>query len=366
MTNSFCYAGGGTWPTVQALITFLTTNIFAHAATIYLVPGSDASLTVVTVFQALLLPVNAGDFAIHAISRYVRRLRKRQIGVMNAIGGFTFEDAATAGAIAISVPLRFAPLLQGRWDSVTDQQRLVMLDNEEFWHGEDWGPRGNPGGLPFDVSAKEFRYIPYILPPTTKFPGYANYKISPQSSALPKVIAIIQLVLSVRSIYLKYDSSIVAFGLSSPFLVVVPYLLMTLVNLLANTLVGSYTQVVVLPMEEDNFPKPNQVYIGGWLNEEAGRIVALLPDDEPPAGDASSTVQTKDVVEEGSSTHLPARDIIPTVNTRPRSHTENSSNAEAEDSTEKNPTVVEKIEAAVPEIAKIPRRRPYEGLSLVT
>lgn len=310
--HGFCSGGGGIWPAVQALIAFLTTNIIAHAATIYLPPGSDTSLSVFTVFQALLLPVNAGDYAFHAIGRWIRRFKKGQIkGLSSAFGGFKFEDAATAGAIAISVPLKFVPLLHGRWDAISSQQKLVMLDNEKFSHHENWGFRGSPGGLPFKISDKFFRYVPYILPSTTEFlpptaevAGYSNYRISPQSNMLPKIIAIIQLVLSGRSLYLKYHTSILTIGLSSPFLVVVPYLLMTLVNLLANTLVGSYTQIIVLPMAEDQLPKPNQVYIGCWPNEDSERVIALVPKE------ISSDTHENDVAEAAPAAHSSSTSLL--------------------------------------------------------
>jgi hypothetical protein len=277
----FCGGGDELWGAVQALIAFLVTNILAHAASIYLANGSDVLLSTWSVFHALLLPVNAGDRAFHAIGRWITKLRKGQINILNMFGGFTFEDAATSGAIAIAVPLEFVPLVQGRWDSISpDHQRLVMLDNEEFWHGENWGFRGHPGGLPFKISDKFSRYTPFVLPPTTRFKKYQNYKISPQSSFLSQVIAVFQLFLSGRSLYIKYYSSIRSNGLASPYLVVIPYLFMTLVNLVAITLVGSYTQIVVLPMEETRLPKRNQVYIGGWPNEAAIRVIALVEEQE--------------------------------------------------------------------------------------
>ena len=276
--SGFCSEKGGIWPVVQALLTFLTTNIFAHAATLYLPPGADLSLTVFSVFQAILLPVSAGDYALHVLGRYGRRVWKSQIPISDIFGGFKFEDAATAGAIAISVPLKFVPLLQGRWDSIIhSRQHLVMLDNEDFWHREVWTVEAHQNKLPFTVNGKFYRYVPFLLPPTTKFDGYKNYKISPQSNWLPGIIAVTQLILSGRSLYLTYRGSIQTFGLSSPYLVVVPYLLMTFINLLANVLVGSYAQIVVLPMKAARVPQPNQVLIASRRGEKASRIISLIP-----------------------------------------------------------------------------------------
>lgn len=295
-TNSFCAAGGGVWSATQALIVFLVTNIIAHAATIYLANGSDAWLAVKSVFQALLLPVNAGDQALNAVSRWGRRLITGHLGIKSALGGFTFEDAATAGAIAISVPLEFVPILHGRWDAVNEHQRIVMLDNKEFWNDEDWSYRASPGGLPFRISDKYPRYVPYILPPTTRFPGYKKYKIAPQSSILPQIIAVIQVILSSRQLYLKYYTSIRMNGLSSPFVVVIPYLFMSLVNLIANTLVGSYAQITMLPMAQERIPEKNEVYIGNWQGDDVVRIIAIGSSQENIATPSTPVAQRRSSV----------------------------------------------------------------------
>jgi len=302
--TGFCSTKDGLWPAVQALIAFLTTNIFAHAATLYLAPGADLSLIVFSAFQAILLPVSAGDYATHVLGRYCRRLRKWQIPFSNIFGGFKFEDAATAGAIAISVPLKFVPLLQGRWDSIVhNRQHLVMLDNEDFWHREVWAVEAPQNKLPFTVNGKFYRYVPFLLPPTTKFTGYKEYKISPQSNWLPGIIAVIQLFLSGRSLYNKHRTSLQTFGLSSPYLVVVPYLLMTCINLLANILVGSYAQIVVLPMKAARIPQPNQVLIASREGETGSRVISLIPKQSSATAGSLSRPSNKNE-KENSKVHV--------------------------------------------------------------
>ena len=263
-STGLCSSRGGIWPAVQGLLGFLVTNIFAHAATIYLAPGTDLEKTIWMVYQALLLPVKAGDGAFHALGRWW--LRRNTLDIFHLFGGYSFEDAATAGAIAVSIPLRFAPLLHGRWDSV-EHQRLVMLDNKEFWHSDDADYHSIGNETPFKISNRSSRFVPFILPSRTKFPNYKDYQVSPQSSGLVYTVAVIQLVLSIRQIYQQHNNSIEANGLSSPFLVVVPYMVMTFVNLMANMFVGSYTQIIVLPMEKETLPEDrndNQVFIGSW------------------------------------------------------------------------------------------------------
>jgi hypothetical protein len=87
----------------------------------------------------------------------------------------------------------------------------------------------------------------YVLPPTTSFAPERRFTISPSSAVLPQLIAIIQLVLSGRQLYLNYSSSIATNGLASPYLAVIPYMVMTIVNAVANAVVGSYPHIIVLP-----------------------------------------------------------------------------------------------------------------------
>jgi len=85
------------------------------------------------------------------------------------------------------------------------------------------------------------------LPPIATFTFSPNvpYLVNRSSNVLSQIIAIFQLssvVLQLRHIH--QDPR-----LASPYLVVIPYLLMTLVNFIANAVVGSYPQVVILPIE---------------------------------------------------------------------------------------------------------------------
>jgi hypothetical protein len=279
---SFCASEGGAWPAFQALVAFMVTNIFAHAATIYVTNGSDPTLTFWSVFCALLAPVYAGDRAFHAIGRWCRHVRKgKGFTIRFAFGSYTFENAATSGALAIPVPLVFAPLLQGRWDSVKDRQRIVMLDNSKFQvNRDDQIIRAHLDGMGFKIQGKFPRYMPYILPPETCFPGYLNYRLSPQSTTLPLVIAVLQVFLSARQLYIKYDSSIRSQGLSSPYLVVTTYLLMSIVNLVANTLLGSYPQITVLPMDKENVSEINEAFLVSSKGGKIPRIIAQASHEE--------------------------------------------------------------------------------------
>jgi hypothetical protein len=164
-----------------------------------------------------------------------------------------------------------------------------MLDNAKYWHnGIKVARHDNLPHFPFRASERFPCYVPFVLPPDTRFPGYGDYRISPQSNSLAKVIAVIQVVLAGRQLYRTYDTSIRTRGISSPYVVVIPYL-MSLVNLIANTLVGSYTQVIALLMKKDTPPNTNEVFIGRWRTGPH-RVIACVH-DIPRTPDAGSDPQ---------------------------------------------------------------------------
>jgi len=272
---SFCQEGGGLWPAFQALVTFLVTNIFAHAATIHLPSGLNSTSTILAIINSIFLPVFAGDRAFHSINRWGARLFTGKMAIGDVLGGATLEDGATSGVIVVCVPLRFAPILCGRWSRVTTDQNTTTLGNAIFW-------QPNPNlKLPFKVDGKFQKYVPFVLPPTTRFPGYRNFRISPSAAGLGQIVGVVQIVLSSRQLYLNYSDSLLTDGLSSPYVSVIPYILMSTVNLVTNTLVGSYTQVTVLPMARDTLPKDNEVFIAGSGADEYPLHVFALPENTP-------------------------------------------------------------------------------------
>jgi hypothetical protein len=278
--GSFCPDGGGAWPAIQAFVTFLVTNVIAHAATIHFPSGLDSASKILAIIYSIFLPVFAGDRAFHSINRWGARLFSGKLGIGDAFGGSTLEDGATSGVIAICVPLEFAPILCGRWSRLDTNIYITMLDNALFW------PQGTPSTpqLPFtEVGGRFQRYVPFVLPSTTRFPKYQNYRIAPSSAGLGNIVGVVQMFLSGRSLYLNYSSSILKDGLSSPYISVVPYILMTLVNLIANTLVGTYTQVTMLPMAHDTIPPDNEVLIAGsGTNEYTLRVYAVRQNTAAP------------------------------------------------------------------------------------
>lgn len=292
MSNStatpFCAAAGGTWPAVQALIAFLITNIFAHAATIRLPPGANTRHILRIVFGTFLHPIYGGSLTFDALHRWLTRFKGQSLTLRKffsiAFPGDSFEGAATAGALAILVPLRYAPLLYGRWEVVRPAQNTLMLDNFAFCEEDLYDSPENYGSLRFNekTTAMFRRFVPFVLPPTTQFRHYKRFKISATSNILSQLIALVQVFFSARQLYLNYHSSVLQDGLSSPYVVVIPYLLMSLVNLITNSLVGSYSHVTLLPMVTklpDPNRDPNRVFIKD--DDQTPEVVTVSRDERP-------------------------------------------------------------------------------------
>jgi len=289
----FCPNGGGAWVATQMWIAFLVTNILAHAATIRPSAGSNTGSTVRRVIATIFIPVTAGDSAFRALGRWLVWFYR---GVpppgfrQGLLRDDSLQAAATSGAVAICIPFQFAPLLAGRWELVEGDRMAVWLDDTTYFWGATATAQDFPKGL--KPLGRFPRYIPFVLPPNVQLlsPKLEKTKIPPESSALSSIIAIVQIVLSIRDLYNNYRSSVVVKGLSSPYLVVIPYFLMSFVNFVACIFVGSYRRVSVLRMKDDIKENFNELYIvdcprekcSGKKNSERHQVVLAIRNERPP------------------------------------------------------------------------------------
>ena len=260
--SGFCPSG--LWPAVQSLVAFLATNVFAHAASIHLPPGTDARVAVISIISAIITPFALGSNAFGVIDRARRRFSfrlKKARGVKGKMkvllnplfAGDALENAVVAGALAIRIPAEYKGLTRS-WTRVNSGQRLISPAPWGYTDTRLVATRDRlrlsgyllPDWLQFDDGCED---LFVILPPTTTFKNIeqTKYVIIPTSNILRQIIAVLQLVLSSRQLYLNYDTSVTIQGLSSAYLCVIPYLLMTLINFIANAVAGSYPQVIVLP-----------------------------------------------------------------------------------------------------------------------
>jgi hypothetical protein len=315
--------GGGAWAAAQALIAFLVANILAHAATIRIRAGSKTASIVRHVIAAILLPVTAGDYAFRALGRWATWMfrhrdpgpsLKQAVKQKEFIRGDTLIDAVTAGAVAICVPMHLAPLLVGRWEMAKRKRIIVMLDDSTHF----WGKDEKPGiHSEIKVVASFSEYVPFILPPDVQFVRGVDgdqllrgsegksRRIVPDSGVLSGIVAVAQIILGVRELYRNYSSSVQVYGLGSPYLVVIPYFLMSFVNLLAGILVGSYSRITMLNPKGKNLGRSKPAYIIECTRLECRSyishcsvLVTSKPEGQTPA-ETCSQVRVKSGVSDG-------------------------------------------------------------------
>jgi hypothetical protein len=144
------------------------------------------------------------------------------------------HDAISAGAMAIRVPKRFAKFLDYGpfgWTRVSQDTPVSEFGADEF---NDVVP-----GVDTVICS---------LPPLSRItPGRATPPLFPTSNKLNTAFAILQLAYSVAQAYMQYEILIRVQGLSSPYLIAIPYLYMSFINMIANLVQGSYTHITVIP-----------------------------------------------------------------------------------------------------------------------
>ena len=223
---------------------FFGANILAHAATIHPRTGATKSNTFRRMMLMLVAPITAGTVATHAIVTFVLGIKSHGWKWAHFLGGAEkLQDAVPAGAVAILVPKDLAPVVAGRWKLVGSERHSLYLNNERT---------DNPREpyVPADDT-----YLEFILPPQSRLPGYTKHKFYPSSSFANELIAVIQLIYGVYQLVSQYGPEIQIMGLSSPYICAIPYLFMSLINLLANILMESYSHIIVLPPQIQRSPQ---------------------------------------------------------------------------------------------------------------
>jgi len=233
---------------------FFGANIFAHAATIHQRTGATKFNSFQRMCLMLVAPITAGAVAMYAIVTFI-------LGVKNCGIKWTLflsskeglEDAVPAGGVGIMIPRELAHVVAGRWKVVGSERHSLLLDHEKI-HSESREPHIPEPGT----------YLQFILPPQSRLPGYRNYKFYPSSSFANEFIAVVQLIYGIYQLVSQYGGSIQVMGLSSPYVFAIPYLFMSLVNLVANMLMPGFTHIAILPPKgpepiHSNVEKPKRL-----------------------------------------------------------------------------------------------------------
>ena len=85
--------------------------------------------------------------------------------------------------------------------------------------------------------------------------------IFPASNKLNITFAILQLAYLAAQAYLQYEFTIHRQGLSSPYLIAIPYLYMSFINMIANLVQGSYTHITIIPPHPSSINTSNTISV---------------------------------------------------------------------------------------------------------
>jgi hypothetical protein len=222
---------------------FFAINIFGHAATVHLWSGDGTSTAIRSMFWMIMCPIRAGLSSFHHLLTFFHRLgRKRCRDIFSPT---SIQDSIISGAVAIIVPPRFQHLIKGVWDRPelhhlyqTTYQKCVFTS-----------------GLPC-TPTHPLRPHVFTLPPNST--AHLTGVHYPSSGVAQALFGLLQLGYGAYQVYTEYATSSINRGLSSPYIVAVPYLFMSAVNLTANALVRPYTHIIVLTPKEYDFELDNR------------------------------------------------------------------------------------------------------------
>lgn len=228
---------------VWDILVFFAVNVLAHCLTMRDYPGQLLSATLWRSCRMAISPVTAGRESFEILEIFTKSAVKRwsqgdctaaamqgysRFHHWAAYGGYYSIDAAIRSqAVAICVPEHYLEEVKRRspWIQVTaDSQKSVFMN----------------GTTP---TKDELDRI-YLVPSCAH--TVIAREIIPQGTGPKNAISLFQLVYTSFQLFYSDWSTIKKDGLSSPYVVAVPYLAMSSLNLLVNCLVASYTCVTIL------------------------------------------------------------------------------------------------------------------------
>src|SRR5579859_6885630 len=234
-------------PLIHVILSFLTVCVL-HVTTRHAPLPESFSVSLRHIIEMLLSPVSgtiASTISICNIFAALTTKRRNRSGAARQLA-----DAISAGAIVIQIPRRFLSMLNEHcsWRPLSHQ----ISDQQIFWqtdqrNGANAPPRNTHYGITStarDVFSEE--PMLYSLPPTSRITCNTLVQVFRSSNKIVIAVTLLQLIYTAFKVYIQYGMLIRDRGLSTPFLVAIPYLYMSFVNLIANLVQGSYTHVTTI------------------------------------------------------------------------------------------------------------------------
>jgi hypothetical protein len=207
---------------ISNVIVLLVGTFSLHVMTAHVATPESSRTVAARVVSMTLSPITAGIASFNTI--FVSLLR-----VLRDECPTPIQRALAAGSLAIHIPHRL-----------------------EVEHTLERVPRGVPfnASEELDNPAETIYYVPWTARLVDNHYGHVAPG-SPIRNNLATVLALIQLFYTVFKAYIDYSPAIEDMGLSSPYILVLPYLWASFLNLVANLLQGSYSHVTVLESEQE-------------------------------------------------------------------------------------------------------------------
>jgi len=294
----------------RSILTFFAINIIGHAVTMTKRPGQSTSSTILYTIGTILTPIvmRVGNAAFLACALYA--LRRRWSDAQHSSWRSRFrialfgtsdvrwplQSAIDSGAVAIEIagdsPFSYDAI---KWTRLTQnlsgKTRGLYMDGTQV----NWDKKG----------------VRYRLVPRGTMTS-SNIQFPSTSSTLKNILTIAQLIYSALQLYDSSKSNIRERGLSSPFTVVIPYMISSFVNLIINMIVLEYPYVLVLrPKRElcSRAVNTTQDVPPAHVNSLSGYSSALV--DIPPEHGSMSKKARASFLEADVTEDIPLLEVRP-------------------------------------------------------
>ncbi|THX62895.1 hypothetical protein D6D11_02205 [Aureobasidium pullulans] len=301
------------WPSVSAVAIFFATHFLSHAATVKSGPGDATIVQACNAFLALMFPMSGFLRALNAIFRYSRSARNE------------LDKARDAGALCMVVrsldwqPKDSTDLRVGVRHRRQNIKASEQIDADWTTYLPAYARERSSGWVHFDSvwassyvdpSLKRIHgtfllpegYTFAVVPRDTfllsKVEGSKDQgsksDITASKSIVKAVASIVQIVAALTTLLSHRSDLVVRWGYASYHLTVIPYLFMTLVNLISNLVIADYPCLYMV--RTDTMAEAET--LGGSFEGEVAQTISRIAHDDSLVEDLAYTGMTNEDIAE--------------------------------------------------------------------
>ncbi|THY95142.1 hypothetical protein D6C92_04545 [Aureobasidium pullulans] len=286
----------GYWPSISSVIIFFAANYLAHAATVKSSPGDATLVQACNAFLALMFPMSGLLRALNSIFRYSRSAKT------------ALEKACNAGALCMVVrdrhwqperPSDVRVRVVHRFEEVHDEPHIYAdwttylpsyarekpssrVHFDSVWAQSYVNPRlkrihgtfALPEGYTFAIVPRD-TFLLAKGAPNRRGDNCSVSDISASTSSLKAVASMVQIIAAFTTLLSHRSDLTGRWGYASYHLTVIPYLFMTLVNLVSNLIIADYPCLYMV--RTDTMAEAERA--GGIFEAEVAQTVTLTDED---------------------------------------------------------------------------------------